>query len=134
MKAITVLIIDEYPDVRGLLARGLESLDDFRVVATTGNPLLAAELAHKLRPDVIIADFRRRGPSREEMFRWIGLSSPRSRLVVLTTYMHDGEEEALLRAGASRCLLKGTTVKQLAHELRILTAGKGAAQAREMSA
>ena len=134
MNAITVLIMDEYPDVRSLLARGLDSLEDFEVVAVTGNPLLAAELAHNLRPDVIIADFRRRGPSWQEMFRWIGLSSTTSRLVVLTTYMDEGEEEALLKAGAARCLLKGTTVKELAHELRILSSRKAVGPAHERSA
>ena len=125
MKEIKVLIIDEYPDVRERLARRLEAVPGLKVVAQTGNPLLAAELARSLRPDVILADFKRRGPSRVEMFRWIGTASPPSRLVVYTSYLGDLEEKACMQAGAAACLLKGMSVRDLAKELEALVSRDG---------
>lgn len=122
MGQITVLIIDENSDVRALLARGLSAFPGFKVIGVAGNPMLGAELAHELQPDVILADFRRTGPPRVETFRWISRVSPRSRLVVLTSYFSRGEEQACLDAGASVCLLKGMTLRDLAGELKVITA------------
>lgn len=122
MRQLSILIIDENPDVRDLLARGLGATPGFRVIGSVGNPMLGAELAHRFQPDVILADFRRTGPPRVETFRWIARVSPRSHLVVLTSYFEKGEEQACLEAGASRCLLKGVTVKELARELAQLSA------------
>jgi DNA-binding NarL/FixJ family response regulator len=125
-REITVLVIDEYEEVCRLLARSLESLPGIRVLAHTTNPVKAAELAHELAPQIIIADFKRGAAPRVDMFRWIGRSSPQSRLVIHTSYYTPDEREALQANGFSRCLLKGMSVKDLGAELRNVISGRTA--------
>jgi DNA-binding NarL/FixJ family response regulator len=123
---ITVLIIDEHPEVCRLLARGLEALPGFRVLDHTTNPVLAAELAHQYSPQIIVTDFKRSGSSRGGALRWLRQVSPGSFLVVHTSYYVNGEREALQSAGVARCLLKGMSVKKLGAELRkVLQAKRG---------
>ena len=120
----TLLLMDENTEVGGLLAERLMAARGFRVVAHTGNPLIAAELAHQWRPDIIIADFNKRGRYGAEMYRWLKRASPKSELVVLTSYMRNGDEQLYLEAGAQKCLLKGLPMRELLDELRRLVAGR----------
>ncbi len=84
--------------------------------------MLGAELAHELKPEVIVADFRPTGPPRTETYRWLARVAPRSRLVVLSSFYADGEERACIEAGAKKCLLKGIGTAELVGELRGLVA------------
>jgi DNA-binding NarL/FixJ family response regulator len=118
MKHITVLIIDEHPEVNARLAHGLSAMAGFRVVAHTTNPVWAAEFAHHWKPQIIIADFERGHGPRSEMARWLKENSPDSRIVVFSSYYAKDERNEFLQAGASRCLLKGLTLNELAAELR----------------
>jgi NarL family two-component system response regulator LiaR len=113
-----LLLVDENTEVAALLAKRLSEVNGFQVVAQTGNPLIAAELAHLWRPNIIIADFNRRGRYGAAMYAWLKKSSPSSALVVLTSFIQNGDEELYKKAGASRCLLKGLSVRDLAKELR----------------
>lgn len=122
MSDLTVLIIDEHGETSDLLAARLERIAGIRVVGCTANAALGAELAHELKPDVILADFRRLGPPRAETYRWLAEMSPTSRMVALTTYLSEGEEDAFRQAGVSACLLKGIAVRDLADELLGLAA------------
>ena len=118
MPEISVLIIDEHSGVRSLLARRLNSYPPFRVVAHTGDALLGTELAWFWEPDIILVDLKGTARYGTDMYRCIGRASPGSRLVVFTSYLLDREEEECLAAGASKCLLKGMSLKALAEELR----------------
>lgn len=115
--AITVLLIDENEAVCRLLARSLQGVPEFRLIAHTTNPMLAAELAHQYSPDVIIADFKRGPAPRADGVAWLGKSSPKSRIIVHASYYEEGEREAFEAAGAFRCLLKGLGMKDLAPEI-----------------
>jgi len=118
MREITVLIADEHTRVAALLAQGLGRAPGFRVLAHTSNPLVAAELAHLMEPDIILADFERRGDFEVEMYRWLSRAAARSRLVVLTSSLRNGDEQSYRDAGAVLCLLKGLPRKELAQRLR----------------
>lgn len=118
MKHITVLIMDEHPEVSVSLAHGLSGTVGFRVVAHTTNPVWAAEFAHHWKPQVIIADFKRGSRPRSEMVRWLKETSPDSQIVVHSSFYADDERNEFLQAGASQCLLKGLTLGELADELR----------------
>ena len=119
---LTVLIIDENAGVGEALAQRLRSSSGVRVVGHTQNPALGAELAHELKPQVIVADFRPTGPPRTETYRWLARVAPSSQLVVLSSFYAEGEEQACLDAGAMKCLLKGLSTEELVGELRGLIA------------
>ena len=123
MKEITVLLLDDHTDVRVLLAKRLGSLPGFKVVAHSANPLVGADLAHVMRPEVIIADFQRRQFQRE-LYRWLARAAPQSHLVILTSYMEECEQGECKEAGVALCLLKGISVRELAEKLRELVTGR----------
>ncbi len=118
MSEITVVIIDEHTALRDLLARRLNAHPSFRVVGSTGNPLLGTELAWFWEPDVILVDLKASGPRAADVYRRIARASPASRLVVFTSYLLGAEERSFVQAGAAKCLLKGISLKALAEELR----------------
>jgi DNA-binding NarL/FixJ family response regulator len=115
---VTVLVIDEHDAVCVALARRIEGFGGFRVIEATTNPVLAAEIAHEFTPQIILADFKRGPRPREEMVRWMRQASPKSKLIIYGSYYTAGEREAFANAGASLCLLKGMSAKDLAEELR----------------
>lgn len=117
MKPITVLVIDEHPEVSAGLGKGLGRLAGFRVIAHTTNVLWAAELARYWKPEIIIVDLKRGPRSRPDIVRWLKEMSPRSRIVVFSPYFADNERHEFLEAGASLCLLKGLTLNELGFEL-----------------
>lgn len=129
-RPITVMVVDQHEKVCASLARSLERLPGMTVLAHTTNLTLAAELAHRSSPDVIIADFTWGEVARPDVLRWFARMSPQSRLVVHSSYYTDGERESFLSAGASRCLLKGMSVRDLGIELRKVVQSDGTASAR----
>lgn len=117
-RSFTVMVVDQHEEVCESLARSLERLPGVKVLAHTANLIRAAELAHESSPDVIIADFTWGVATRPDVLRWFARMSPESRVVVYSSYYTDGEREAFQAAGASRCLLKGMSIKELGAELR----------------
>jgi two-component system vancomycin resistance associated response regulator VraR len=114
---ISVLIIDEHSGVSPLLATRLSAIPGICVIGETANVMLGAELAHQLEPDIILADFLRTGPPREETYRWLCRVSPKSRVVAHTSFVANGDERHLQEAGVSHFILKGGSVSELAHDL-----------------
>jgi DNA-binding NarL/FixJ family response regulator len=112
------MVVDQHEDVCERLAQSLDRIPGIKVLAQTMNLMSAGELAHQSAPDVIVADFKWGGTPRSEILRWLGRMSPQSTLVVYSSYYRDGEREAFAGAGASACLLKGISAKELAAQLR----------------
>ena len=120
MREITVLIIDEHPAVRRELARGLSAARPLKVVSHTGDYRLGTELAWFWEPDIILLDVKTNGHDALDICRQVGRASPGSALVVFTSYLANGDERPYLEAGASKCLLKGMSMKGLVKELSAL--------------
>jgi DNA-binding NarL/FixJ family response regulator len=116
--AFSVMVVDQHEEVCESLARRLERLPGLKVVAHTDNLIRAAELAHESSPDVIVVDFAWGAASRPDILRWFTHLSPHSRFVVYSSYYTDDEREAFQSAGASRCLLKGMSIRAFGEELR----------------
>lgn len=123
-RPFTVIVVDQHEEVCESLAYSLERLSGVKVLAHTTNPVGAAKLAHESSPDVIIADFTWGGAARPDILRWFSRMSPRSHLVVYSSYYTDGEREAFESAGAALCLLKGLSIRELAAEARKLLPAK----------
>jgi DNA-binding NarL/FixJ family response regulator len=117
-KPLTMMVADQHEEVCDPLARALGALPGIDVLAHTTNLMLAAELAHQEKPDVILADFKWGQADRAEILRWLGRMSPESVLIVYSSYFVNGERESFEEAGAARCLLKGLPVKELQAEIR----------------
>ena len=122
--SITVLIIDERPEVCQLLGERLDREPGLHVVGRTSNPFIGGELAHLYQPDVILADLQRVGRDRAQVCRWLKELSPGAKLVILASYFKNGEAVACLEAGAVKCLVKGMSTRRLAGELRAVVDGE----------
>jgi DNA-binding NarL/FixJ family response regulator len=116
-KSYSILLIDNHEKVRSLLARRLNALPEFHVVGETASALRGAELASALSPDIILFDSAAPGSYGAAVCAQIQRSSPGSRVVVYSSYLTEGDTDRYKDAGASRCLLKGMTLQDLAGEL-----------------
>ncbi len=114
---LTAIVVDQHDEVCDRLGRALDGLPGIRVLAHTTNLMLAAELVHQHKPDVILADFKWGQAARPDVAGWIGRMSPDSALIVYSSYYINGERQEFEAAGAARCLLKGLTLRELETEI-----------------
>ncbi len=123
LMTINLLILDDHEEVRDLLASRLREQADIDVVGVTSDVREAERECARLQPDIVLIDIRRL-PDAPAACRRLGQASPRSRLVVLTSYFREGEEEALREAGVDACLVKGVGLDEPLAEMRRLAAAR----------
>ncbi len=102
----------------------LDAAPDIEVVGEAENGAQAAELAARLRPDVVVMDVRMPGTDGIEGTRRIGLlGDPSVRVLVVTTFALDHHVYDALRAGASGFVLKDIEAEDLQVAIRTVHAG-----------
>jgi DNA-binding NarL/FixJ family response regulator len=125
---IRVLIVDDHAMVRQGLRTFLElqdiSLLPIEVVGEATNGFEAVELARATQPDIVLLDLVMPGMDGIQATPKIIACSPRSRVIILTSF---GEEDKVLpaiRAGAQGYLLKDIPPDELVHAVREAYLGK----------
>jgi NarL family two-component system response regulator LiaR len=127
---IRVLIVDDHAMVRQGLRTFLELQDDdpsspsIHIVGEAANGVEAVRLARRLQPDVILLDLLMPEMDGIEATARIVESSPRSRVIVLTSF---GEEDMIIpaiRAGAQGYLLKDIAPDDLVRAVRAAHLGR----------
>jgi DNA-binding NarL/FixJ family response regulator len=103
---IGVLLADDHDLVRAGLRMLLEPEADLEVVGEAPDGATAVDLAHALRPDVVLMDIRMPGLDGIEATRRITGTLPGTRVVILTTFDRSQLVYDALLAGASGFLLK----------------------------
>lgn len=121
---IRVLLADDHGMVREGLKIYLETEDDIAVVGEAAEGAAAAELAAKLKPDVILMDLVMPGIDGVEGTKQCLAASPGSKVIVLTSKPDDGLVLPAIRAGALSYLLKDISAAELAAAIRCAAAGK----------
>src|SRR5262245_16138385 len=99
---IRVLVAEDSPTARALLAAILSSDPEMQVVGEAHNGAEAVALTHRLRPDVITMDLRMPGMDGFEATKEIMITAP-TPIVIVTASMLAREVETsmhALRAGA----------------------------------
>jgi DNA-binding NarL/FixJ family response regulator len=115
---IRILLADDHAVVREGTAELLRREADLEVIAEAENGLKAVELAHSLRPDIIVMDVRMPEMSGIEATKRIADELPQVRVLVLTAHEDDQYIFSLLQAGASGYLLKSAPVSELVKAIR----------------
>jgi DNA-binding NarL/FixJ family response regulator len=90
---------------------GLRS--DVEIVGTAADGIEAVELCRRLRPDVVLLDYRLPVLDGVQAARAIRDTSPRTAVVCLTASANARETEALYEAGAVECLTKDRELDEI---------------------
>ncbi|MFZ6028146.1 MAG: response regulator [Chloroflexota bacterium] len=110
---ISILIVDDHEVVRNGIRAYLETLSEFHVVgeAASGEEALALVAEHV--PEVVLMDLIMPGMDGVETTRRVKTISPRTQVVVLTSYHEDVHIFPALKAGAISYVLKDMKMDKL---------------------
>lgn len=115
---ISVLLVDDHAMVRQGVRAFLVTQPDIMVVGEAGSGEEAVRLAAQHVPDVILMDLIMPDMDGVEATRLVKQSSPRSQVVVLTSYHQDEHVFPALKAGALSYILKDVSANELAAAVR----------------
>ncbi len=121
---VTVLIVDDHAVVRRGIRALLEAEDGFLVVGEASSGAQAVLLAADLAPDVVLMDLVMPEFDGVEATRLLKQRSPRSQVIVLTSYHEDEQIFPAIRAGALSYLLKGVGLDELTDAVRKAARGE----------
>jgi NarL family two-component system response regulator LiaR len=114
---ISILIVDDHEVVRNGIRSYLSTLSDFQVVGEAASGEEAIKLVAELIPDVVLMDLIMPGMDGVETTRELKKISPRTQVVVLTSYHEDAHIFPALRAGAISYILKDMKMDKLAETI-----------------
>jgi NarL family two-component system response regulator LiaR len=123
-ESITVLIVDDHSVVRRGIRALLEAEEGFTVVGEAGSGGEAVLLAADLAPDVVLMDLVMPEMDGVAATRLVKARSPRSQVIVLTSYHEDEHIFSAIRAGALSYLLKGMGLAELTEAVRKAACGE----------
>ncbi len=121
---ITILIIDDHEVVRKGVRSYLDTLADMKVIGEAASGEDGLKLVEENIPDVALVDLIMPGMDGVETTRHIKEVSPRTQVVVLTSYHKDAHIFPALKAGAISYILKDVKMEQLADTLRRTVEGE----------
>jgi DNA-binding NarL/FixJ family response regulator len=115
---ISILIVDDHEVVRNGIRSYLETLPEFNVVGEAASGEEAVKMVGDLIPDVVLMDLIMPGMDGIETTREVKKISPRTQVVVLTSYHEDEHIFPALKAGAISYILKDMKMDKLAEALQ----------------
>ena len=121
---ISVLLVDDHAVVRQGVRAFLATQHDLVVVGEASSGAEAVQLAARYVPDVVLMDLVLPGLDGIEATRQVKRVSPRTQVVVLTSFHDDQHIFPALRAGAISYLLKDASADALADALRQAARGE----------
>jgi NarL family two-component system response regulator LiaR len=130
---ITVMLVDDHEIVRQGVRFFLETHPDFSVIAEADSGLTAIKLAEEKIPDVVLMDLIMPEMGGVEATRRIKDLSPRTQIVVLTSYHDDEHIFPALQAGAISYVLKDIKMEELADVIRRAVRGEATLHPRVAS-
>jgi len=121
---ITILLVDDHEVVRQGVRAFFETLAEIEVVGEAKNGAEAVKLAEEHIPNVVLMDLIMPGMDGVEATRLIKNISPRTQIVVLTSYHDDEHIFPALQAGALSYMLKDVRMDELAEAVKRAALGE----------
>jgi len=129
MGSIKVLLVDDHAVVRQGLRTFLELQDEpsalpIEVVGEAVNGVEGVDLARRLQPDVVLLDLVMPEMDGVQATAEIVRHSPRTRVIILTSFSDDNRVFPAIRAGAQGYLLKDIAPGELVRAVRAAFLGQ----------
>jgi NarL family two-component system response regulator LiaR len=121
---ITVLLVDDHKVVRQGVRAFLEAHAEFNVVGEAESGKTAVKLTEEFIPDVVLMDLIMPEMDGVEATRRVKNISPRTNIVVLTSYHDDEHIFPAMEAGATSYILKDVDMQELAEAIRRASRGE----------
>jgi NarL family two-component system response regulator LiaR len=121
---ITVLLVDDHKMVRQGVRAFLQAQSDIEVVGEADSGETAVTLAAEHAPDVVLMDLVMPGMDGVTATRQVKAQSPRTQIIMLTSYHQDEHIFPAIRAGALSYLLKDIEPAALAEAVRQAAQGE----------
>ena len=125
VEPIRILLVDDHEVVRQGLRAFFDVQERFEVIAEAESGTAAVRMVEKFVPDVVLMDLIMPGMDGVEATRLVKNISPRTQIVVLTSYHEDEHIFPALKAGAISYILKDVKMDELAEA--VLKAARGEA-------
>ncbi len=123
-ETITVIIVDDHAVVRQGVRAFLETQPDIQVVGEASSGEAVLPLVMREAPDVVLMDLVMPGMNGVEATREVKRLSPRTQIIVLTSYHEDEHIFPAIQAGALSYLLKDVAPEALADAVRRAARGE----------
>ncbi|MBE0669302.1 MAG: response regulator transcription factor [Anaerolineales bacterium] len=120
----SILIADDHEVVRNGIRAYLETIPDFQVVGESASGEETLSMVSELIPDIVLLDLIMPGMDGIETTRRVKQVSPRSQVVVLTSYHEDVHIFPALKAGAISYILKDMKMEKLVEVLHRAVQGE----------
>lgn len=130
LSPITILVVDDHAVVRQGIRAFLETQPDLKVVAEAASGQEGIVLAKQHLPDVVLMDLVMPGLDGVAATRQVKQASPRTQVVVLTSYHDDEHIFPAIRAGALSYVLKEISPDDLADVVRKAAYGEASLHPR----
>ena len=121
---ISILIVDDHEVVRKGIRSYLDTLPEYRVVGEASTGEEAIHIVEEFIPEVVLMDLIMPGMDGIETTRRIKKISPRTQVVVLTSFHEDSHIFPALKAGATSYILKDMKMEKLVESLKRAVAGE----------
>jgi len=123
-ESIKVMIVDDHEMVRRGAAGYLEAQDDIHVIAEAESGEEALKVVFEQVPDVVLMDLVMPGMDGVEATRKLKDLSPRTQIIILTSFHEDEHIFPALQAGAISYLLKDVKAAELVEAIRRAACGE----------
>ena len=121
---ISIVMADDHPMIREGIRSMIERHANLKVLGEASGGVQALELVERLQPDVLLLDLRMPDMDGPEVTREARRISPRTRVLILTTYATDRDILAAIEAGAGGYVLKDIEPARLAEAIRATAGGR----------
>jgi CheY-like chemotaxis protein len=113
MRPVRIVLVEDNDVFRDALELLLGMRGDVEVVAAVGDGAAAIAAALEHQPDVMLMDYRMPAMDGVEATAHIRTAMPEIAVVALTASANAAEREALVEAGAVRCLRKDQDLDEI---------------------
>lgn len=120
----TVLLVDDHEVVRAGMQAFLSTQPDLQIIGMASSGAEAVKLVADLVPDVVLMDLVMPEMDGVEATRRVRTASPRTQVVVLTSYHDDEFIFPALQAGAISYILKSSRMDEVASAIRLAAQGE----------